>query len=44
MHYPIFDGGISVYKDVFIILYKNSAEYIKIENKGNDNFETVTRF
>jgi|TARA_B110000285_G_C14508378_1_gene331175 hypothetical protein len=30
--FPIFDGGISVYQDIFLIQYKKSAEYIKINN------------
>lgn len=29
---PIFDGGLTVYKDVFIVQYKESAEYIRIHN------------
>jgi hypothetical protein len=31
---PIFDGGIAVHKDVFVIQYKDSAEYIKIHDMG----------
>jgi hypothetical protein len=31
---PIFDGGIVVHNDVFIIQYKNKAEYVRIQNKG----------
>ena len=27
---PIFDGGIIVHNDVYIIQYKNKAEYIRI--------------
>ena len=30
--FPIFDGGISVYQDIFLIQYRDSAEYIKINN------------
>jgi hypothetical protein len=40
---PIFDGGIAVYKDVFVVQYPQSAEYIKIHNKGHPNLETITR-
>jgi hypothetical protein len=31
---PIFDGGIVVHDDVFIIQYKEKAEYVRIKNKG----------
>ena len=43
---PIFDGGINVWNDVFIIMYKDAAEYIKIHNKGSPSpyFESVTQF
>ena len=34
MELPIFDGGIAVYKDVFVIQYKESAEFIKIHDMG----------
>ena len=40
---PIFDGGITVYKDVFIVQYEESAEYIRLQNKGNRSLEIVTR-
>lgn len=40
---PIFDGGIAVQKDIFVIQYQQSAEYIKIHNKGHPNDETITR-
>jgi hypothetical protein len=41
--YPIFDGGISVINDTFVIQYKNSAELIKISDKGCKDYEKVTR-
>ena len=37
---PIFDGGITVYKNVFLIQYENSAEYIRIHNMGGAEAET----
>jgi hypothetical protein len=40
---PVFDGGISVYRDTFVISYPNSVEFIKIENKGNPNLEKLVR-
>jgi len=30
--FPIFDGGIKVYQDIFLIQYRDRAEYIKINN------------
>lgn len=39
---PVFDGGIAVFRDNFVIQYKNSAEFIKIENKGTV-METVVK-
>lgn len=36
----MFDGGIAVSNDVFIIQYKNKAEYIKLSyksSKGGNN-------
>lgn len=39
---PIFDGGIAVHKDVFVIQYKDSAELIKIHDMGLSNSETLT--
>ena len=41
--YPIFDGGISIINDTFVIQYKNSAELIKITDKGCKDYEKVTR-
>jgi len=43
IQFPIFDGGIAVFQDTFVIQYKDSAEFIKISNKGNRDLETVTR-
>lgn len=34
---PIFDGGLAVYRDVFIVQYKDSAEYIRIHNMKKPN-------
>lgn len=42
MSLPVFDGGIAVYRDNFVIQYKDSAEFVKIENKGTV-METVTK-
>lgn len=39
---PIFDGGLAVYKDTFVVQYRDSAEFIKIEYKGTP-FESVTK-
>jgi hypothetical protein len=41
-HLPIFNGGICAYKDTFLIQYQESAELIKIENRGTVN-ETVQK-
>ena len=38
---PIFDGGIVVHDDVFIIQYKEKAEYVRIKNKGIINQEEI---
>lgn len=32
-----------VSRDIFLISYKQNAEYIRVENKGKET-ETVTRF
>ena len=39
---PLFDGGICVYRDTFLISYKDSAEYIKIHDLGAKEIESVT--
>lgn len=35
--------AMCVYRDIFLITYRENAEYIRVENKKKDN-ETVTRF
>ena len=39
MAIPIFDGGISIYKDIFVVNYGDSAEYIKISNMKSKKTE-----
>eukprot|EP00347_Sterkiella_histriomuscorum_P020588 403337236 len=35
--------GFTVYKDIFLITYRDFSEYLRIDNKGRD-VESVTRF
>lgn len=41
--FPIFDGGISVYQDIFLIQYRDSAEYIKINNMQQKSRQNSTQ-
>lgn len=34
--------GFLVYRDIFLMTYKNNSEYIRVENKGKDS-EAITR-
>ena len=41
---PIFDGGISVYQGIFLISYRDTAEYIRIHDGSSPkDVRSVTR-
>lgn len=45
-YWPIFNGGIAVYNEVFVIQYKDKAEYLRIkysERKSKETSEPAAR-